>query len=334
MTALRKKLLADLAQAEAHAAMIVPHAILAACDLAYARHLLGQPAFETPAEFQHHLNRLHGFRLAGAADDERPGLSVHLTAYVLASLALAGAAHRETASAFVRSITSDWRQLLHPESLMPRWPRRYSHHSWRVGHWVGGAPAILRLQTILAPDVCAALPPVAKVLQTCDALIDPRTGLLRTWRSPAIQSVFRQAYRLRHDPDAGALGGVAHLHWINHAEGRTPYKAADALFHRAWKLMQRRPFVERAPYCLDFDVVQIVRTSAAGPMDDAVRLRAGDYAADIAAFLLGQTDPTSYLHRLPGALATLHECALIRGEPEAAGLGTPAIDIIKDAGWL
>lgn len=344
MTQLRARLSAYLAEAEVTSPRTGPGAILAACDLAYARHLLGLPAFETREGFRRHLNRLNGFHLAGARANARPGLSVHLTAYGLASLELAGlelagAAHREEASAFVRNIDWDWRLLIHPDSLLPRWPRRYSHHAWRVGHWIGGAPAILRLLRRLVPDIGAAMPwtdmpSTERVLEACDGLIDPHTGLLRTWRSSRLQAGFRRIYRLRHDPDAADIGGIAHLHWINHAEGRTPYKAADALFERAWRLMQRRPFVEDAPYCLDFDVVQLVRTAASGPLVGAFRQRAEDYATDTAVFLRTATDAGYRLHSLPGALAILHECALIQRQTTVAALGTPAIDIIKDAGWL
>lgn len=336
MTELRVRLTGQLVEAKAKAPATGPGAVLASCDLAYSRYLLGLPAFDTANDFHRHLDLLARFRLAGAAASRSPPLSVHLTSYALASLKLAGDAHRDDAAAFLRDTVWDWRQLLDPDSLTPRWPERYSHHGWRVGHWIGGAPAILRLLCILAPDVCVrqAMPQVADVLEACDGLIDSGSGLLRTWRSPLVQAVFRQIYRLRHDPDAGDIGGIAHLHWINHAEGRSPYKAADALYQRAWALMQRRPFIERSPYCLDFDVVQIVRTSAAGPLDVAVKQRARDYATDIADFLMADAGANQGLHKMPGALATLHECALILGDADVVALNTPAIDIIKDAGWL
>jgi hypothetical protein len=77
----------------------------------------------------------------------------------------------------------------------------------------------------------------------------------------------------------------------------------------------------------------MVRTTATGPAGAAVRERAGEYAAAIADYL-AQIAPREPLHRLPGALAALHECALIGNEPEVLGLGVPPIDIIQAAGWL
>lgn len=335
MSYLQQALSLYLTEAEARAPARGPEAVMGSCDLAFARHLVGQTAFPNSDAFARHLALLRSVQMAGTSPSGSAQLSVHLTAYALASLNLAGDDYRDAAAAFVGDQTWDWRRLVDSETLLPLWPRRYAHHAWRVGHWVGGAPAILRLLWILAPKVCAAqaIPSARHVLEASDRLIDPVTGLLRTWRSSLLQSTFRRVYRLRHDPDAGDIGGVAHLHWINHAEGRLPYKSAAALQERAWRLMQRRPFIEASPYCLDFDVVQMVRTSAGGPLGPEVRQRAQDYAVDIADFLAGAR-PDYSLHRLPGALATLHECALIGGEAKVVGLDIPPCDIITAAGWL
>lgn len=327
--------LADyLSAAEARAPRAGPRAVLAACDLIFARTLIGQPAFAMTDAITRHLSLLRSVQMAGALSNGRPRLSVHLTAYALASLALAGENHREAAAAFVADLDRDGARLIDPVTSLPIWPRRYSHHAWRVGHWVGGAPAIMRLVWRLAPQASAAqaLPRPLPVLEACDRLVDQETGLLRTWRYRLIQSAFRRLYRLRHDPEAGDIGGVAHLHWINYAEGR-PSLGAAALQAQAWRLMQRRPFIEASPYCLDFDVIQMVRTTATGPADAVVCKRASEYAAAIADYL-AQIAPRSPLHRLPGALAALHECALLCNEPEVLGLGVPPIDIIQAAGWL
>jgi hypothetical protein len=81
---------------------------------------------------------------------------------------------------------------------------------------------------------------------------------------------------------------------------------------RAWTLLDRRPFMETVPYCLDFDIVQLART----PFRKAIhRQRAHarplcDYADDIITFYETGLDGDYTLHKLPGGLATLHECAL------------------------
>ncbi len=310
--------------------------LLAQCDAAYSRFLLGQPVFSAEA-LSLFLETAGACRLAGTAG-EGEAINVHLTAYILGTLNLASADHKALVSEFVARQDWQWEQIFHRDTLLPKWPWKYTHHSWRVSHWVGGAPSIIKSVRRLAPERAAerALPAVQDLLKASDALIDPRTGLLRTYKSDALQFVFRQIYKLRHDPDVGDVGGIVHLHWVNYAEGRLPYKANAALFERAWAIMQRAPFIEKAPYCLDFDIVQIVRTAAPTPaaLDGAVKARAGRFAEDTIDFLTNRIDADYTLHKLPGALATVHECALIRGDSQAHGLGIAPIDIIKDAFWI
>src|SRR5262249_4903419 len=140
---------------------------------------------------------------------------------------------------------------------------------------------------------------------------------------------------LRHDPEAGDVGGVVHLHWVNYAAGRMPYKAAGALFQRAAALLARTPFIERTPYCLDFDVIQIVRTASPSPaaLSD-LRSRARQLAADIWVFLERGLTPQSGLHRLRGAFPAKQEWALIPGDRRVQGREMAPIDIIPAAGWI
>jgi len=338
MSNVRDQILDYIKAAQGKALQAGEEAVLAACDIAYSRHLMGLPAFESAAAFEQYIALLASCRLAGTPAREAPSLNVHLTAYALATLNLAETPHGATAKAFVQSQDWRWDLLIDPATLLPRWPWKYTHHSWRVSHWVGGAPSIIKSLWRIAPDLCAArgVPATADVLAACDALVDGRTGLLRTYKSDLIQFCFRQLYRLRHDPDAGDVGGIVHLHWVNYAEGRLPYKAHDGLYARSWKLMQRKPFIEKVPYCLDFDIVQIVRTTApaGAPLAPEVLARAGEYAADILGFFKTGLNDGYALHKLPGALATVHECALIRNEAQPPELGAATVDIIKDAFWI
>ncbi len=308
-------------------------------DVVYALWLIGRSDLITSdgaAAFAAHADRL---RLAGglnAPADPRQTASVHLTAYILGAANLLQAAGHDVSPAFAAA--GDWRlHELFDEDLMPRWPAKWSHHSWRVSHWIGGAPSILLSLNRLAPERCreAGVPLLADVLAASDALVDGDTGLLKAYRSRLLQSLFRGVYRIRHDPEVGDIGGIVHLHWINYAAGRLPYKAAGALFDRAVALLERTPFIERTPYCLDFDVIQIARTAAtsAAPTGD-LRARAQRLAADLSAFFETQLTGDYGLHRLPGALAAQHECALITGDREVRGLDTAPLDIIRAAGWI
>ncbi len=311
--------------------------LLALCDAAYSRYLIGDEVFSAEG-LEQFLATARACKLAGTGTGDGEALNVHLTAYVLGTLNLASARHQAAVAAFVAGQDWRWEQIFDRNTLLPKWPWKYTHHSWRVSHWVGGAPSIIKSVRRLAPERAAerGLPPVDDLLKAADGLIDTRTGLLRTYKSDALQFVFRQIYRLRHDPEVGDVGGIVHLHWVNYSQGRLPYKAGAALFDSAWTLMQRAPFIEKAPYCLDFDIVQIVRTAAPTPaaLNDAIKARADRYARDTMAFLAERIDGAYTLHKLPGALATVHECALIRGDAEAEGLGIAPIDIIKDAFWI
>ena len=312
-------------------------AVKAACDLIYTVRLLHGRELDALAGEIGFCRLLDASTLAGAdgrADDK---LSVHLTAYALGALNLLQGSQKKLGVDIVRAKTWQIDKLIDTVTLLPKWPRQWSHHSWRVSHWIGGSVSILKSLWELIPERCERLgmPRVRDVLSSADSLISERTGCLRAYRSELVQNLFRQAYRMRHDPDAGDVGGIVHLHWVNYAENRLPYRAAPALHARAWALMQRTPFIEAVPYCLDFDVVQIVRTSVPGPaLPVPVMRRAERYASDILRFMQGRLDPSYALHKLPGALATVHECALICGRQDTFGLAPKPVDIIREAYWI
>jgi hypothetical protein len=312
--------------------------IMAACDTLYCLKLIGRidlVAADAPARFSELLS---GCRLAGGIGKGhgRP-LGVHRTAYVLAAMNLLAGMGQVVHGDAVRSGGWNLGEILDSHGRV-RWPWYLAHHAWRIGHWIGGIPSILLSLWRHVPELAEQnrLPHAATVLRNSDDLIDARTGLLRTYRLTALQKAFRSLYRFRHDPDAGDVGGIAHLHWCNYAAGRTPYKGAAALFDRSWQLLQRRPFMERVPYCLDFDVVQIARTAM--PDDDrrgvALNARFDDYASAILEFYDSGLDNNYSLHALPGGLATLHECAIAGGKQSVPGLGSPPVDIAKEAHWI
>jgi len=193
---------------------------------------------------------------------------------------------------------------------------------------------MLQLAHLGHPKV--SLSTVTKTLDACEKqVIDPRSGLLRPYRSAFFQRAFRSVYRLRHDPDLGDLGGVVHLLWIYHAIGRD-YVAADSLFDAAVRQMHRAPFIESMPYCLDFDIVQLVRTTLPRrpEMASECAARAEQMHRDILSFLTSKIPESYTLHKLPGALATLHECSLICDGNKLSGLDLAEVDIIKKAFWI
>lgn len=319
------------------------------CDMLFALYLCGCWGELDKTAGRRFTALLRTKRLAGgvnrsdAAPDE-PALSVHNSAYALAVLNLF---KRHGLDLYPQVVAGDgWNldALLDRETALPRWPRWLSHHNWRVSHWIGGTASLLLSLEQGAPEAYqrAGAPAARQVAEACDRLIDPTTGTFRLFRSRALQWLFRQAYRLRHDPDLGDIGGVVHIHWVNHALGR-PYHGRPVLLERSCNLLERRPFMEGAPYCLDFDVVQIVRTALPDPnlpsteptaVPGWLRERALEFQETLESFFANELTETYKLNKLPGALATYHECALLLGQDRLAAFDCPPRDIIRDACWL
>jgi len=312
--------------------------ILAACDTLYCLKLIGRMDLVAPDAAARFAALLNGYRLAGGiGKGDGPQLGVHRTAYALATMNLLVELGPPVHGDVVRPSGWELREILDGRSCV-RWPWYLAHHAWRIGHWIGGIPSILLSLWRYVPELAHAngLPYPAAVLRNSDKLIDARTGLFHVYRAEFVQRAFRGLYRMRHDPDMGDIGGIAHLHWCNYAAGRMPYKAAQALFERTWALLQRRPFMEAEPYCLDFDVVQIARTAI--PHGDAragrLQMRANAYAGAILDFYDSRLDDSYSLHKLPGGLAALHECAIAASDARVPGFEIPPVDIAKEAHWI
>ena len=311
----------------------------ATCDLVYAlalTHQLDRVSDKGANAFLAHAQKfVWAGKLNMPAASATP-INVHLSAYVLGSLRLLAGAGRRFDAPIFNAAAVHVGEII-DETLLPRWPRAWGHHSWRVSHWVGGSASILQSLWQLSPEIAAeqGLPTVDAVLSRADTLINEATGMLKCYKNETIHRLFKTLYRLRHDPLAGEVGGIVHLHWVNYGEGRLPYKGAAELFQRAQKLYWNEPFMEATPYCLDFDIVQIVRTSAsAEDINSRTKERAACFIEDIDAFFSNRLDGNYALHKLPGAIATQHEAALILGLDKFGRSEMEPIDIIKRAGWI
>lgn len=306
------------------------------CDIVYTLALLGSLEVATDKarlQFSDAAAKAPLFASSSSSDgrNDKTRLNAHITAYILGGCRLIG--HQIAGKV-------NWRidDLVDPKSNVPRYPAIWAHHIWRVSHWIGGCPSIL-LQIADAaaegPDRDEAFAKLDTVLAAAEThIIDKKTGLLRPYRSELIQSVFKMLYRFRHDPELGRLGGIAHILWINWATGRR-YQAGDALVSRAKAvLLKRYPFMEEVPYCLDFDIIQLVRTANSN-FSDTVRARAKYLMTDTAEFLVNKANTENFtLHKIPGALAAMHEACMVSGETKIASLDREPIDIIERAGWL
>lgn len=305
------------------------------CDLVYSLVLLGRAGTIDVGAAERFIGLLATRAFPGWSGGEGPALNVHNSAYAFGTLNLLKPVVGDRFGEVLDGRRFKPETIVDLGSGAPRFPAKFTHHNWRVSHWLGGVPSLLlSVGKSGARDAPAAAELAPRVLARTDAMIDPRSGLIRLYKSRLLQRAFRTAYRLRHDPDLGDVGGVAHILWINHATGR-PYIAHGAIEEEAGRLFGlHAPFMEAVPYCLDFDVVQIVRTARPKdqPFAAATLERARRMFADIEVFFERGAPPDYTLHKIPGALATHHECALMLGK-ESGPLGPP-LDIIQAAYWI
>jgi hypothetical protein len=261
----------------------------------------------------------------------------HLSAYILGALNLLANKGHDYRTSVLSAIKLNLDLLIDRDTQLPRWPRLWAHHIWRVSHWLGGIPSILLSFARHAPQKTISEGFINAILDACDKyILSDETGLMRPYRSDFLQKIFRMTYKLRHNPNHGDIGGLVHIHWTNHATGR-PYIAASKLIDRCLIDLKKRPFLENSPYCLDFDYIQLLRTSIeqqpATQREGAVS-RAEDYISDIVIFLSKIPAHGYSLHKLPGALAVLHEATLLLRADIVPGLRCKPIDVIKTAYWL
>lgn len=308
------------------------------CDIIYTYKLLGREHAIAPKAVDYFIDRIGSTNLPGwkpTRDGEI--MSVHNCAYAFGALNLLA---DDKASVYDRILDKrelELDQLIDPKTFRPQFPQKWAHHNWRVSHWIGGVPSIILSLAESGSGAAQVFAPLlSPVREAIDELIDPESGLLRAYSSTTVQAIFRLLYSLRHNPSLGDVGGIAHVTWFDHCIGRR-YVNLPALLNNARGLFYaHRPFMEKAPYCLDFDVVQIVRTGQEqmGGRSGTDSVRAAAMMREIENFF-SRDKPADYtLHKYPGALATYHECAMLSERQYIFNDKIKPIDIIKAAKWL
>ncbi|MCI2285480.1 hypothetical protein L3081_21380 [Colwellia sp. MSW7] len=256
----------------------------------------------------------------------------HMTAYVLASFNIIAKVGFDVRGKLLKNIQLDINKLVNHYTMLPVWPNKWSHHSWRVSHWVGGIPSILLMFARYDPKQTIKESFVHEVLNSCDKeIINPKTGMMKAYKSELIQQVFRLLYSLRHNPEHGDIGGLVHIHWINYVLER-PYIAVDSLIEKCVEGLKCERFLENKPYCLDFDYIQLLRTALEQREDlktDEIEQRVLKLKNHLVEFFKEIPMEGYNLHKLPGALASLHECYLLLGNPYIDELNIKTKDIIK-----
>ena len=308
---------------------------LAHADYIYSFFLLYDDPRISSESVRYFANAVTRAPLAGR-DGYKKTFSPHLSAYILGALNLLSAKGFDYRASVLGAIDLNLDTIIDPDTKLPRWPRLWSHHIWRVSHWLGGIPSILLSFARHAPQKKISENFIISVLKACDGILDDSTGLMLPYRNVFLQKFFRTAYQLRHDPNHGDIGGVAHIHWINHALGR-PYKATQALIERCLFDMKKSPFMEESPYCLDFDYMQLLRTASEQQQKEIsqeIKNKAKDYISAILKFLSNIPINGYTLHKLPGTLATLHEASLILNYDIVPCLCCTPVDVIQFSYWL
>lgn len=308
------------------------------CDMVYSLHLLGESGgipFDAVEQF---CEIARDTELPGWVREDLqagPFISVHNCAYLFATLNILGKRFPGLYGRVLEGRKFALEDLIDLQTHRPKFPYKWAHHSWRVSHWLGGTPSILLSLEQNVPDALPKTGVAAETRKAVDSLINPTTGLIKAYRSSALQALFRLAYGMRHSPALGDIGGIAHVLWVDYCMGRR-YVAANHIRAECSRLLlAHKPFMERMPYCLDFDVVQAFRTACdqTAPPSPEEELRIEHLKQDIDEFFISPGSGYT-LHKVPGALATYHECDLILGSKHSELSGSRPIDIIKEAKWL
>lgn len=307
--------------------------LLTHCDYIYTMNLLGRAGELKESSVGGFRDSVMSASLFGTTSD-RP-LSAHLTAYVLGSLnllALNGFTAREDV---LLNSKFELDLLIDRNSKLPIWPRKWSHHTWRVSHWIGGIASILLTVSRHDPKNRVPVDLLHETLRECDRQLLTESGLLKAYRSEWIQMLFRSAYKLRHDPRHGDIGGLVHLHWVNYAVGR-PYKGCEKVLDICFSHLSENGFLENVPYCLDFDYIQIIRTGleqVPSLKTEKLVSRMDLYSKEILQFVdehRGAMTP----HKVPGALAAAIEAQRIVDDSAGSSSEIEFFDVIKHGYWL
>lgn len=306
------------------------------CDLIYSMYLIGELNLLSKSSISNFTSEITEYQIVGFPNQSAvKTLSIHNSAYLLGAVHLLSKLDNTISNRLKKDRKLALSQLI-DQTYTPHYPIKFRHHSWRVSHWVGGAPSVLcSLVKLGYHDIQLDLD---KVLESCDRLLDTNSGRLKLYKVGFLQKIFRTLYSIKHDPDLGDLGGIVHIHWINYDQGRK-FIAGEKLCSDALdQLNMRKPFMEDYPYCLDFDIIQLIRVGVSNglvSLGEEGEARVISYAEDTVKYLREQLNQDYLLHKLPGALATIHECKLLSNEVNFEELGgMRPIDIISEAKWL
>ncbi len=176
-------------------------------------------------------------------------------------------------------------------------------HVWRASHTFGGMSCIFELGKQFG--VLSSNP----VLSYYESIIGD-DGLWR-FSNPILQKIFDSIYRIKHDPLLAIYGGAAHLYW--HMSKIPDNVDPHITMQNLLQIYKNKSILEKVPYCLDYDLLFIMRFYAKNfEYSEIIKKEIDDtftrVGLEILSFLTHQSDRL-WLHALPGLLAALQVCS-------------------------
>lgn len=307
--------------------------LISACDVIYSLCLLNFPVAVSNKSIEQFFQLIDNSVLYGTKlkDEESYEFNAHMTAYILGTAQILKAEYPNQTKELKINKEWDFSKVLN-ESYIPIFPVKFTHHSWRVSHWLGGVPSIILNVYRETGEVKYKLL-FDKVIASLENNAITDKGLIKVHKSKLLHFIFRNLYRIRHNPKIGDIGGIVHILWLYHFTGKE-YKAVDNLLSYSLELAKNQEkFMETIPYCLDFDFIQLIRTGLKqqGYKQDETLLFKR-FKKDLTIYFTQDmlNDENFTLHKLPGALATFQECEMYLNRDTNIN----NVDIIKIAGWL
>jgi hypothetical protein len=307
--------------------------LISACDVIYSLCLLNYPVKIANESIERFFLIVNSSLLYGAKlkEEEKYDFNAHTSAYILGTIQLLRAEYPNETKNLIIEQEWDFSNVLDSDYI-PTFPAKFTHHSWRVSHWLGGVPSIiLNVFRETGEEKYNLL--FEKIIDSLEKNAITEKGLIKVHKSGLLHSIFRNLYRMRHDPQIGDIGGIVHILWLYHFTGKK-YKAVDNLVSYSLELAKKQEkFMETIPYCLDFDFIQLIRTGLEQQDNTQEEILFFErFKKDLISYFTKEmlNDENFTLHKLPGALATLHECKIYLNDKGNFN----NVDIIKIAGWL
>ena len=311
--------------------------LMSYCDVIYSLYFLNWPIEIQKNQITGFIKMVFELKLYGSkiSQTDEFDCNCHLSAYLLGTVQLLRHAFPDVTSEIKMNMEWDFKRILDNNNI-PKFPSKFTHHSWRVSHWLGGVPSIiLNVYRETQDENYKQL--LNSVLNSLEEQAIDDNGLIKVHKSKFLHSIFRTLYKIKHSPKIGDIGGIVHILWVYHFLGKG-YKANDNLLDYSVSLVDlNKRFMEGAPYCIDFDFIQLIRTAASKDVDNISKYENifNHFNVEVTRYLTDEVNACDSftLHKLPGALATLAETRLALQQIREETFER-RFDVIKVAAWL